>query len=104
MSSLQATKFMVICYAAIASEHTWLGCVPRVSLCTSLILLCGSRLCCQARGSESQPRGPLESQVTLQMGDSPWPGRMARCSSGSQSPRAVFGGDRHGPAHSGHMC
>lgn len=27
-----------------------------------------------------------------------------KCSSGSRSPRAGFGGDRHGPARSGHMC
>ena len=42
--------------------------------------------------------------MTLQRDDSPWPGRMARCSSGSRSPQAGFGGDRHGPIHSGHMC
>lgn len=53
---------------------------------------------------ESQPRRPLGSPVTLQADDSPWPGRMARCSSGSRSPRAGFGGDRPGPVRSGHRC
>lgn len=70
-----------------------------ISLRSPLSLLLGS-----GSGAQSPSPGvPKEPSDTL-TGDSPWPGTMARCSSDSRSPRAGFGGDRHGPTRSGHMC